>query len=347
MFEKAANKDRPKKVTLISSKQPFLSAYHAEISIESNIPGFRSCSSQTEISTLLIRPDFSKIEPDNDTKTKIAKYNGEFILHSHLVSSQQSLFDRLKQYCKDLDAGKEITVFESDLSDELKAEFDRKPSVTANTVKIEKTYNNQSTDTYDLSNGSQSRSIDDIGLIHKEIFAQLESKMKSTLNFEIDAAIKKSTESFKNLQVTCNCPDKDQLQETKQQLGEKELKINQLDHELILLRNGNKRFQTMLSERDITITEQNKKSIAKNLEFQTQLKEKESEIAKLQKKVADQTNTNHKQQIAMNAKCKEIENLKKTSSQQNSQVEVNKLKSKIGHVLKLALVLRFFQILRI
>ena len=287
---------------------------------------FRSCSSQTDISTLLIRPEFSEINPDNDMRTKIAKYHGQFIMHSHMASIQQILFDRLKQYCKDLDAGKEITVFESDLSDELKAEFNRKPSLTVNTVNIERANTDQSTDTDDLSNGSQSRSIDDIGLIHKEIFAQLESKVKSALNFEIDAAIKKSTESLKNLQVTCNCPDKDQLQVTKQQLSEKESMINQLDHELILIKNENKRFQSLVGERDSTISVKNKS-----------LKEKESEISKLQKKVANQTNTNRQQQVAMDAKCKEMEKLKKASSQQTSQVEVNKLKSKIGHVLKMAL----------
>ena len=304
-------------------RQPFRSAYYAEKSTRTCMPCFRSCSSQTEISTLLILPDFSEINQDDDMKAKIAKYHGKFITHSQMASRQQQLYDRLKKYCKDLDAGKEITVFESDLSDELKVELKRKPSMKENTVNIEKLFIHQSTDTDEKSNGPQSRSIDDIGLIHKEIFAQLESKFKSTLNFEIDAAIKKSTESFKNLQVTCNCPDKDQLQVTKQQLSEKESTINQLDHDLILLKNGNKRFQTMLSERDSTIAEKNRN-----------LKEKESEIAKLQKKVANQTNTNRQQQIAMDAKCKEMEKLKKISSQQTSQVEVNILKSKIRQVLE-------------
>ena len=250
-----------------------------------------------------------------------------------MASKQQNLYERLKQYCKDLDAGKEITVFESDLSDELKAEF-HTSSVKTTGMEMKKSYIDQSTDTNGLSTGSQSSSVGDLGLIHNEIFAQLESKIKSTLNFEIDEAIKKSTESFKNLQVECNCPDKDQLQATKQQLSEKQSKINELDHELILLKNGNKRFQTMLSERDTTIAEKNKKTITKNLEFQTQLKEKESEISKLQKKVANQTNTNRQQQVAMDAKCKEMEKLKKSSSQQTSQIEVNKLKSKIRQVSK-------------
>ena len=240
-----------------------------------------------------------------------------------MASRQQQLFDRLKQYCKDLDAGKEITVFESDLSDELKVELHRKPSIKENSVTIEKVFFHQSTDTDDLLNGSPSKSIDEIGLMHKEIFAQLESKIKSTLNFEIDAAIKKSTESFKNLQVTCKCPDKDQLQVTKQQLSEKQSTINTLDHELILLRNERKQFQSKLSERDSTIAQKNRN-----------LKEKESEVSKLQKKVTNQTNTNRQQQVAMDAKCKEMEKLKKSSSQQTSQVEVNKLKSKIRQVLK-------------
>ena len=318
---------------MICYKQPLLSAYYTEISIESNIPGFRSCSSQTEISTLLIRPDFSKIEPDNDTNTKIAKYHGEFISHSHLVSRQQSLFDRLKQYCKNLDDGKEITVFESDLSDELKAKLNKNPPIKVKTVTIEEiSYTHQSTDTNDLSSGSQSTSVDDIGLIHNEIFAQIERKVKSTLNFEIDAAIKKSSESFKNLQVECNCPDKDQLQVIKQKLSKSEFTVNELRHQLNALKNGNNRFQSMLDERDGIIAEQNKKSVSKNFEFQTELKEKESEISKLQKKVANQTNTNRQQQVAMDAKCKEMEKLKKSSSQQTSQVEVNKLKSKIRQV---------------
>ena len=113
---------------------------------------------------------------------------------------------------------------------------------------------------------------------------------------------------------------------TKQQLSKKESMINQLDHELILIKNENKRFQSLVGERDSTISVKNKS-----------LKEKESEISKLQKKVANQTNTNRQQQVAMDAKCKEMEKLKKASSQQTSQVEVNKLKSKIGHVLKMAL----------
>ena len=63
------------------------------------------------------------------------------------------------------------------------------------------------------------------------------------------------------------------------------------------------------------------------------VKEKESEISKLNKKISNQNKTNSQQQIAMNAKCKEIEKLKKeakkTASQHTSQSEVNKLKSKI------------------
>ena len=55
----------------------------------------------------------------------------------------------------------------------------------------------------DVAQLTNQQQVADIENIHSEIFAQLENKVKSTLNFEIFAAIKKSTESFKNLLVTC------------------------------------------------------------------------------------------------------------------------------------------------
>ena len=87
----------------------------------------------------MIRPNFSEIKPEDETKTKIAKYHGAFIINSNVISRQQGVFERLKQYCKDLDAGKEITIFESDLSDEWKAEFNSKLSIQDN-KKIEKAW---------------------------------------------------------------------------------------------------------------------------------------------------------------------------------------------------------------
>ena len=173
-------------------------------------------------------------------------------------------------------------------------------------------------------------------LVHSEIFAQLESKVKSTLNFEIDAAIKKSTESFKNLQVPSTHCDKAELQQTKQRLKERESTLNQLDHELLLLRNEKNRFQAELCERDNTIAEEKKKAKKSKAEvnlLKSQNGNYKSEISKLQKKVENQHNSNHLQQITMKAKCKELERLKdeakKYSSQQTSQAEVNKLKTKI------------------
>ena len=66
----------------------------------------------------------------------------------------------------------------------------------------------------------------------------------------------------------------------------------------------------------------------------------------------NQNKTNSQQQTAMNAKCKEIEKLKKeakkTSSQQTSQSDyklkvVNKLRSKIRESLKLMLDFRVYK----
>ena len=74
-------------------------------------------------------------------------------------------------------------------------------------------------------------------------------------------------------------------------------------------------------------------------ELGIKLKGKKSEISKLNTKVSNQTKTNSEQQIAMNAKCKEIEKLKKEakkiSSEQTSKSELNKLKSKIRSSSKL------------
>ena len=279
----------------------------------------RCCSSQTEISTLLVWPHFGKLKAKDNVKTKISKMHGTFIFKSLEYAKLQTYPSRLKQYCKDLNEGKEILVSVSDLSDEMHAEILAIPHINMKTA--DKSTENFACRGYDKihqRNDPQSKTIGDMQLIHHEIFAQLEGKVKSTLNFEIETAIKKSTESFKNLPVTCNCPDEGQLQATKQQLSEKQSTINELDHELILLKNENKRLQSMLSERDSTIAEKNKN-----------LNEKESEVSKLQKKITNQTNTNRQQQVAMDAKCKEMEKLKKSSSQETSQVEVNKLKSKI------------------
>ena len=93
---------------------------------------------------------------------------------------------------------------------------------------------------------------------------------------------------------------------------------------------------------------------AKNVEAERKLrceklkvKEKESEISKLNTKISNQNKTNSQQQTAMNAKCKEIEKLKKeakkTSSQQTSQSDVNKLRSKIRQSFKLILDFRVYK----
>ena len=217
------------------------------------------------------------------------------------------------------------------------------------------------TDTKDLELSMIMGATDNIQLIHNEIFAQLETKIKSTLNFEVDAAIKKSTECFKNLQITCN-PNKLRIDELEKKLTYKDDLVTDLSKRLteaqtdlskqisdaksqILLLNA----QNAEAERKLRY-ETSDKNIAhlkineldtKLKESGKQLKEKESEMSKLQNRIANQTKTNSQQQQAMVLKCKEIETLKnevkKYSSQQTSQTEVNKLKTKIRKVIKLTL----------
>ena len=84
---------------------------------------FNDSSSQTEISTLLIGLDFEDRLPSEEDQSQIRKLNG------HLVTMNENLFklksetNRLRQYCDDLNAGKTVTVFASDLSQELHAEL--------------------------------------------------------------------------------------------------------------------------------------------------------------------------------------------------------------------------------
>ena len=84
---------------------------------------FSDSSSQTEISTLLIGLDFEDRLPSEDVQSQIRKLNG------HLVTMNENLFklksetNRFRQYCDDLNAGKTVTVYASDLSSELHAEI--------------------------------------------------------------------------------------------------------------------------------------------------------------------------------------------------------------------------------
>ena len=312
------------------------SVCYTETSFESHKPSHRSCSSQTEISTLLILPDFENFAKNDDIKTEIAKYHGRFIAQSHAVSMQQSFDERLKQYCNDLDAGKEITVFESDLSDELKFSL-RNSSIIEDEISVEICQEQHVDEKFSPS----SKSIDEMRLIHNQIFAQMESKIRSTLSSEIDVAIKKSKESFENLQITSKGPIPAQIN------SENQSHINEMQDKLLNKSNQIDELSKRVTELQ---TELNKKNADKELEISSlkaknveaerklrceklKIKEKESEISKLNKKISNQNKTNSQQQTAMNAKCKEIEKLKKeakkTSSQQPSQSEVNKLRSKI------------------
>ena len=156
---------------------------------------------------------------------------------------------------------------------------------------------------------SSDKMSNEMQLIHSEIFAQLESKMKSTLNFEIDAAIKKSIESFKNLQITSDGNNEAELE---QRLTERESAISQLENELILLRNENNLVQDIVRERDKTIAEQ------------------KSQIGNFKKKVENQKKTNSQQQQAMNAKCEEIKKLKNHFKKEEITDIQNKLTKQIS-----------------
>ena len=439
-----------------------LSDLHRESSTVVHRSITQHCSTQTEISTLLVGLNFEKILPSDDLRSQVQKINARLVTLSENQAQLETQTDRLKQYCDDLDAGKEIIVMKTDLSesnlriiqfktlrrekleemkefkqkvavllkrlknqkqnlssqwstkaflvDKFKADFDYAESIqlpTESEVKNEEEFNklkqvgaqltlllgkfhtayndfkkgklvvqspaiiadnavhyddlstqtdigdknfrNQETSTNDLEGSSSSKLVDDMQLIQTEIFAQLERKVKSTLNFEIDAAIKKSTESFKNLQVTSN------RSYQSSHIDELENKILSKDN---LIDDQSKRITEMETKLSKQISDEESKIsllIVENVEaerklrceqlklkeFETKLKGKESEISKLNTKISNQSKCNTQQQTALNAKRKEIEKLKmeakKTSSQQTSQSELNRLKTKIRQVLKLML----------
>ena len=79
---------------------------------------FRDSSSQTEMSTLLIGLDFEDHLPSDDDQSKIRKLNGHLLTMNDDLLKLNAETNRFRQYCDGLNAGKEITVSKSDLSDE-------------------------------------------------------------------------------------------------------------------------------------------------------------------------------------------------------------------------------------
>ena len=140
--------------------------------------GFKNCSSQTDISTLLIGLNFNKISPEDDLKVRIHKLHGQVVNHTFEKSKIDHRSTRLRQYCDDLNAGKRIKVFESDLSDELKADF----------LKINKSQRNKEVQTEVLDD--LSINLSEIQDIHRKIFTHLGEKVKESIQLEIETSHK-------------------------------------------------------------------------------------------------------------------------------------------------------------
>ena len=293
----------------------------------SNSQSVRSCSSQTDISTLVIKFNFEPVAQNDSLRTQKQKLFGQMAKYSIERTINVQRCNRLMEYFDDLKANKKISVQQSDLSAELKTALVTSNSV--NSVKIEKAPSEVNPKVYDkMSKQSIQMATESIQSMHLEIFAQLERKVKSTLNFEIDAAIKKSTESIQNHQLTSNS--------LKLQRDEMENKLLSKDNIIDEQSKKIASFDVKNAEAERKLRYETSDKNLANLKLKEShklLKERESEISKLNAKISNQNKTNSQQQQAMNLKCKEIQKLKtelnKMSSQQTSQVEVNKLKTKI------------------
>ena len=157
-------------------------ASHEASSIK-NRQGFKNCSSQTEISTLLIGLNFHKVSPEDDLKAKIHKLHGQVVNHAFEKSKIDHRSTRLRQYCDDLNAGKRIKVFESDLSDELKAVF-----LKTNESRRDKEVQTE-------IRHDQSINVSEIQDIHRKIFTHLAEKVKQSLQLEIETTHKSLLET--------------------------------------------------------------------------------------------------------------------------------------------------------
>ena len=290
----------------------------------SNSQTVRNCSSQTDISTLVINFNFEPVKPKDSLRIQKQKMFGQLAKYSIENATKRQRCNRFIWYFDDLSANKKISVLQSDLSDGLKVAL-----TTSNSAKSVKMENGSPRENNVISSDKMTTKLQSM---HHEIFAQLERKVKSTLNFEIDAAIKKSTESIKNLQLTSNC-SKLRIDEMENKLMSKDAIIDEQSKRIASFDVKNAEAERKLRY------ETSDKNLAnfKLKESHKLLKERESQISKLNIKISkdfhNQTKTNCQHQQAINLKCKEIQKLKtelnKVSSQQTSQVETNKLKTKI------------------
>ena len=192
------------------------------------------------------------------------------------------------------------------------------------------TSRDQCTETTDslILNSFNKQNVEEIQLFHSEILAQLESKVKSTLNLEIETAIKKSTESFKNLSVKCSeCSnlvmrigelerkllDKDDLvSEKSRRMSEMETclnkKVSDGESTISSLNAELQKLETQITEAD---KELRYETLNKNLALKrvsdlemkmgTEMKEKEFEISKLKTKVENQAKLYSQQQKSYEA----------------------------------------------
>ena len=194
-------------------------------------PSQRCCSSQTEISSLLIRSNFDDITTKDDVITKIEKMHGKFIIFSYGSTKSIAHGDRLKQYFKDLNDGKQITVFASDLSDELKTQIGKLPynlrGVTQDTnivknLEVCSPKNNDIT-VKDLSIRRHSNSISDMQLISHEIDKQ--SNLVTEIQWKFSKQIS-DEESNLSLLVVENNELKKELKCERMKVKELEAKMN-------------------------------------------------------------------------------------------------------------------------
>ena len=157
----------------------------------------------------------------------------------------------------------------------------------------------------------------DLQLCHSEIFDQLQSK----INFEIAAAIKKSTESIQkqasdemeqNVFYNDNVIAEMSHQFTEIQKGLRQ-RISDGESKISSLEDSNAeaemKLRNEISDKNLALIKVNDLE-AKLSKLEMQLNEQKDEYKKLKTKISNQTKTNSQQQQALVSKCNEIKTLK-------------------------------------
>ena len=173
----------------------------------------------------------------------------------------------------------------------------------------------------------------DLSFKSRALLRKANSTIEDT-NFEIDEAIKKSTESFKNLQVKCDGTDQslriDELKElllSKNNLiDEQSKRITEIQAKLINQISDEESKKSLLIVDNVETERNLRCEQLKVKELGIKLKGKKSEISRLNSKISNQTKTNSQQRKKFQSELSKLKN--KLAQEENCPICFDKITEK-------------------